>query len=691
MLTLLINTLKRRIVFPIRLLDQGQSVADLHKALAFLEFDVVEREVKEQRFSRTTRQAVITFQGRQNLQPTGQIDEATANRLNEVLTRQGFLPAKSRPFRDRDALRFKLSETERLDDDARDFVRRRLNSELNEAVLRQFQRPTEAMRAAVRELDLDYESVIDEPLNVVVMERVVPTLLDRPELEVEVEKQPERGFSPGGETVAALLSLDSDIRLHPFFREETRRAKSAAIGRIVSLTDAQIEAIEDLDLDVVETETWDRLVATRVLNERTRADLENTVELARLTDDKFEVIEALRAERRASPRDLITLDKSGWQAFLSRHSIIPPENDDLETYATMLDQNIQRAFRTPYMMDRLVVRRRDDVLNRTADLEPLLARNEVIFADGGINENLDWGEISGDERLRLEISLRELSRFANTYSRMGIAGILNDRSLPPQEKQIAIRAKQSVLQTFHRDNPDLDLEWVNVFNLNSRLGRAFQPRWENISIEDRPQVRQTLMAFQRTQGLTENFDESEALLANGLDSAFAILKIPEAEFAKRVNLDKAVASRIYRKASDTVVFTGHALSVIEESTTHAEFLPAVITAGPNSPNLEIINVLKDIDGYQDLFGAQNYCRCKHCRSIFGPAAYFVDLMEAAPEADDAVDLLDRRDPLLQQAQRLQAERAVAAVHEEAGAVDRVDHVAAHRLARGSRGGERGRG
>ena len=625
--TLQNKTLTRQIVFPIKLLDQGQTVADLQRALGLLQFGVGEREVKERRFGRMTRQEVIAFQRQQTVKPTGQIDEATANRLNEVLTRQGLLPAKSRPFRDRNALRFKIREAGRLDNDARNFVKERLNVELKEVILRQFDQPSEALQAAVSAMDLNYEAVIAEPLNVVLTDHVVPTLLDRPELEEEVEKQAERGFSPSDETVTELLSLDSDIRLHPLFREEARRAKAAAIGWIVKLKATQIEAIEDLDLDVVEPGTWERMVASGVLNQRTREDLENTVELARLTDDKFEVIEALRGERLRSARDLIALDKTDWQHLLARHQVTPPENDDLEAYATLLDQSVQRTFRTPYLMNRLVEQRRDDVLNRTADLEPLLARNEVIFAGGGISEDLDWGEISGDERVRLETSLSGLNRFANTYSRLGIADILNDRSLSPPKKQRAIRAKQALLQNFHRNNPDLDLDWVNVFSLNSRLGRAFQPTWENISEEDRPQLRQTLMAFQRTQRLTENFDESETLLASGLDSAFAILKIPEAEFARRVNLDEAAAFRIYRKASDTAVFTGHALSVIEESTTHAGFQPNVLKEAANSPNLEIINVLKDIDGYQDLFGNQNYCRCKHCRSIFGPAAYFVDLMD----------------------------------------------------------------
>jgi peptidoglycan hydrolase-like protein with peptidoglycan-binding domain len=172
--TLQRKILKRQIVFPIRLLNQGQAVRDLHEALGSLEFAVGEREVKERRFGRTTRQAVIAFQGRQNLQPNGQIDEGTANRLNELLTRQGFLPAKNRPFRDRDTLRFKIRETGRLEDDARNFVRQQLNAELKEAIVREFDQPSEALQAAVRAMDLDYEAAIAEPLNVVLTDRVAP-------------------------------------------------------------------------------------------------------------------------------------------------------------------------------------------------------------------------------------------------------------------------------------------------------------------------------------------------------------------------------------------------------------------------------------------------------------------------------------------------------------------------------------
>ena len=58
--------------------------------------------------------------------------------------------------------------------------------------------------------------------------------------------------------------------------------------------------------------------------------------------------------------------------------------------------------------------------------------------------------------------------------------------------------------------------------------------------------------------------------------------------------------------------------------------------------------------------------------------------EPAAEPADAVDLVDRGDPLGDEAQALQAERAVAPIDEEADAVNRFDHVLAHRFAGGAR-------
>jgi len=41
---------------------------------------------------------------------------------------------------------------------------------------------------------------------------------------------------------------------------------------------------------------------------------------------------------------------------------------------------------------------------------------------------------------------------------------------------------------------------------------------------------------------------------------------------------------------------------------------------------EFISQIQSIPGYDRLYGSLDYVECDHCRSIFGPAAYFVDLM-----------------------------------------------------------------
>lgn len=35
---------------------------------------------------------------------------------------------------------------------------------------------------------------------------------------------------------------------------------------------------------------------------------------------------------------------------------------------------------------------------------------------------------------------------------------------------------------------------------------------------------------------------------------------------------------------------------------------------------------ENMPNYQQIFGNLDYCKCPHCKSIFGPAAYYVDLM-----------------------------------------------------------------
>ncbi len=67
--------------FPLRLNMQREAVADLHAALAALDFEIDPAEVDAQRFGPTTRAAVTAFQAKARLGVSGDVDAATARAL----------------------------------------------------------------------------------------------------------------------------------------------------------------------------------------------------------------------------------------------------------------------------------------------------------------------------------------------------------------------------------------------------------------------------------------------------------------------------------------------------------------------------------------------------------------------------------------------------------------------------------
>lgn len=65
-------------------------------------------------------------------------------------------------------------------------------------------------------------------------------------------------------------------------------------------------------------------------------------------------------------------------------------------------------------------------------------------------------------------------------------------------------------------------------------------------------------------------------------------------------------------------------------------------------------MFENMPNYQEIFGNLDYCSCPHCKSIFGPAAYFVDLLRIIEryiildsKEEEAVPLRTRRPDLFQ--------------------------------------------
>jgi len=182
-----------------------------------------------------------------------------------------------------------------------------------------------------------------------------------------------------------------------------------------------------------------------------------------------------------------------------------------------------------------------------------------------------------------------------------------------------VRLHSSVYRVFFESNQDIDLLSFDFLDTEA----CNKLDWS--SLDSREDSRQTLMTFQRLLKLCPNTHVAEQLMERGFHCAQQIVTIPECHFVTQ-NEDLFGSTKLAKK-------TYQKAQTIRGQVTH---LWANLHSNLRSPHARAIRTLalpKGLDEYftslptyEDLFGPQDFCKCDHCKSIFGPAAYFVDLM-----------------------------------------------------------------
>jgi Tc toxin complex TcA C-terminal TcB-binding domain/Neuraminidase-like domain/Salmonella virulence plasmid 28.1kDa A protein len=181
---------------------------------------------------------------------------------------------------------------------------------------------------------------------------------------------------------------------------------------------------------------------------------------------------------------------------------------------------------------------------------------------------------------------------------------------------------QSYLAAFARmaqKNPDLDLATFDFFDSAAVEGLD----WRGL---DREEVLPGLQARQRLVRVAGNSFACDLLAAGGYDSAHSIGARAEDVFAeewKNVLPGGEEGSRaIHRKA---VTVRGQVIHLW--AALHGTIAACQSATLPtfNIP-IQFESFFTGLPTYRDLFGPGEFCDCQHCNSIFGPAAYFVDLM-----------------------------------------------------------------
>ena len=203
---------RRTVSFPLRLLNKGERVATLHRALRFLKLAVLKQERTTQRFGRSTRKTILKFQQENRLEATGIVDEDTSKKLNELLEAKGYFKRTVPPFQAR-FLKLESNTLNQLDDEeTKMHVRSKLNAHLSSTLIAQFKAPSNKLKKAIRDIDLDIESIQEKELMEVIREDVLPALFDIDDLVEELDKFDDDIFKEITGTVKGLLHLDRPFR-----------------------------------------------------------------------------------------------------------------------------------------------------------------------------------------------------------------------------------------------------------------------------------------------------------------------------------------------------------------------------------------------------------------------------------------------------------------------------------------------
>lgn len=153
------------------------------------------------------------------------------------------------------------------------------------------------------------------------------------------------------------------------------------------------------------------------------------------------------------------------------------------------------------------------------------------------------------------------------------------------------------------------------------------PEWQPA---DRERFEPLLNSLRRLHRLHPDRDAALHLLGSGYSSALGVAAVPRPAFVRRHAAalgGEEVAEVVHRRATRVRTQVLHAWATVR-STVASRWNRALRT---DAAGIALSNAFEPLPSYQELFGSLDYLECQECESIFGPAAYLVDLLRIIDE------------------------------------------------------------
>jgi hypothetical protein len=365
------------------------------------------------------------------------------------------------------------------------------------------------------------------------------------------------------------------------------------------------------------------------------ADLRLSLQLALLTLANLPLLRRL-AELRRDGRvrtlsDLTTLDREGWRVLLVEAA--EPEGElpvprritgdtpeqRVERYLDALTEPLLTAFPTHYLRQR--VARQPDV--DMSSVRQLVMANPGLDPSRALPDEPAWGNVPVAERDRARAAWTTLYAEITAYPGFEYQPLLDGDS----DFANPVRAGVHRLLT---NLADLDLRTTHLDRMIAERGEAV---FDGIAEPQREAVVTQLKTYQRLLRVTSRAEQVEYLLGAGLHTARSMALTSARAFVKQhaAALGGEQAARaIHGTALGYAGAVQLAMTIGHEAYTEA--LPWVISGTAVSPPTGGQGGGGGGSGggggatLESLFGPLALCDCEHCRSVYSPAAYLVDLL-----------------------------------------------------------------
>ncbi|WP_295672216.1 hypothetical protein, partial [uncultured Mucilaginibacter sp.] len=180
--------------------------------------------------------------------------------------------------------------------------------------------------------------------------------------------------------------------------------------------------------------------------------------------------------------------------------------------------------------------------------------------------------------------------------------------------------------TFLNNQPDFNIRKTSVYTAISQAD-AFN----DIPEEAQQPLITQLKTLQRVQAISTTPSAVTELMKANVASAQQVADMTEKDFHKQFGnaLGTETASAVYNNALNVKIRNEHALMAIKDAV-HGTGIAAIDGTQTRQDRMSTFDALAEQNkvpvNWEGLFGSVDLCECEDCNSVYGPASYFVELL-----------------------------------------------------------------